>query len=681
MIKAILLFAICAGLTFTAIGANSDALPSGVSGTIAYTLDQNPRGHSTLDTTGEVLRTFPVPVQSPTDLGVSVAVDCNGNLFYTNYLVAEVYKISAEGDLLQTLPLHTGDGASVNIDQMVWDQNRGLFWGVEDATFRIFLIDPTTGLCTFQFTGLVQNAPIRVSDGLAIDPSDGTIWHSPDVSDSIGHFTTSGVYLGSLTPLGPTGSPDRDISGIVVGTGNRMFVGHDGQGRVSVVNKITGQWIQDLVTLPERVQGMSCDPVNFAPDFAIWIKNGLNNTLSAIQVDSGACACTAQQDTCQFPFTQVDMGDLPACGYPTLVNNPAHGLSGIAWLGNCVTGETAPHAAGGDSCNDGVIFLNMPWMPCTNQSLTVTVTAGPNYDRFAGCGGHLYLNAWKDGNLNGTFCDELACAGGTVASEWIIQDRQVTPGSRTITVLDPGVLDMGIYAGVFRVRLTSQPVGRYGFGAVSAACPGMTCGSYGLDVLGEVEDYDIPDFQLAVFLNSFTAQAGDETIALRWVTASENANDHFEILRDGHNIARVSSQGDGATARTYRYSDDGLMNGTVYSYSLVAVDINGHRTELGTVTAAPRVGQGAVSDYALRQNYPNPFNPSTEISFDLEAAGFVSLKIFNLLGEEVATVIRADMSQGRHQAAFDASSLPSGIYLYRLRVNGFTAEKKMLLMK
>jgi hypothetical protein len=249
-------------------------------------------------------------------------------------------------------------------------------------------------------------------------------------------------------------------------------------------------------------------------------------------------------------------------------------------------------------------------------------------------------------------------------------------------VLDPGVFNMGIYAGVFRFRLTSQPVGRFGFGLRdTAACPNATCGTFALDFLGEVEDYNIADFQLAVTLNSFDAAAGDGSVNLRWVTASESANDHFEILRNGQNITHVPSQGSGPVQHSYAYTDAPLNNGTINRYTLVAVDVNGGRTDLQTVSAIPTAASGIITQYELNQNYPNPFNPGTQITYDLKDAGLVRLTIFNVLGEEVAMLINADMPQGRHIVNFDASSLPSGVYLYRLSVNGFVTEKKMLLMK
>jgi hypothetical protein len=315
------------------------------------------------------------------------------------------------------------------------------------------------------------------------------------------------------------------------------------------------------------------------------------------------------------------------------------------------------------------------------ETVMVVVTAGTNFPRYAACGGHLFLNAWKDGNLNGNFCDELVCNGG-VASEWIIQDVQVNPGTYTIPVRDPGVRNLGVYSGVFRFRLTSQPVGRYGFGLRdTVACPNSTCGTFGLDMLGEVEDYDLPDFQLAVTLTSFDVIAGDGSVVLQWVTASESANDHFEIIRDGENVAHIPTQGNGPTRHVYRFKDEHLDNGTTYRYQLIAVDVNGNRDEMGILNATPSPGAGTITEYALLQNYPNPFNPRTSIAFDLVENGFVNLTVYNVVGQEAVTLVHEAMNQGRHSVSLDGTSLSSGVYLYRLSVNGFVAEKKMLLLK
>jgi len=85
--------------------------------------------------------------------------------------------------------------------------------------------------------------------------------------------------------------------------------------------------------------------------------------------------------------------------------------------------------------------------------------------------------------------------------------------------------------------------------------------------------------------------------------------------------------------------------------------------------------------YVLDQNYPNPFNPATNFRFSIPQAGFTTLRIYNLLGQQVAVVIDEYMSPGSYDVRFDASGLSSGIYLYTIRVNDFSASKKMILMK
>jgi hypothetical protein len=87
------------------------------------------------------------------------------------------------------------------------------------------------------------------------------------------------------------------------------------------------------------------------------------------------------------------------------------------------------------------------------------------------------------------------------------------------------------------------------------------------------------------------------------------------------------------------------------------------------------------TDYSLSQNYPNPFNPSTAISYSLSKAGFVTLKVFNILGNEVATLVNEDKAAGQYNVEFDASNLPSGIYFYKIQTGSFSDTKKMILLK
>jgi hypothetical protein len=88
-----------------------------------------------------------------------------------------------------------------------------------------------------------------------------------------------------------------------------------------------------------------------------------------------------------------------------------------------------------------------------------------------------------------------------------------------------------------------------------------------------------------------------------------------------------------------------------------------------------------IKEFRLEQNYPNPFNPSTTISFNLPSRSFVSLKVFDLIGREVATIISEDMQVGNYSRQWNASGFPSGTYFYRLQVGSFAETKKLILLR
>ncbi len=99
------------------------------------------------------------------------------------------------------------------------------------------------------------------------------------------------------------------------------------------------------------------------------------------------------------------------------------------------------------------------------------------------------------------------------------------------------------------------------------------------------------------------------------------------------------------------------------------------------VNAVKREGGEIVTSYSLMQNYPNPFNPTTTIKFSIPKAGFVSLKVYDLTGREVTTLVNANKSAGVYSVSFDAANLASGTYIYTIRTSNFTSSRKMLLLK
>ena len=88
-----------------------------------------------------------------------------------------------------------------------------------------------------------------------------------------------------------------------------------------------------------------------------------------------------------------------------------------------------------------------------------------------------------------------------------------------------------------------------------------------------------------------------------------------------------------------------------------------------------------TSKFSLLQNYPNPFNPLTNISFSLSSGAYVSLKIFDILGKEVATIVSAEMQPGSYTRIWDASSVSSGVYICRLQAGSIAESKKLILLQ
>ena len=87
------------------------------------------------------------------------------------------------------------------------------------------------------------------------------------------------------------------------------------------------------------------------------------------------------------------------------------------------------------------------------------------------------------------------------------------------------------------------------------------------------------------------------------------------------------------------------------------------------------------TQFELSQNYPNPFNPSTTISYSIPVSSFVTLKVFDILGNEIRSLVNEEKSEGNYEVEFNAANLPSGVYFYRLQTANFIETRKMVLMK
>jgi len=190
---------------------------------------------------------------------------------------------------------------------------------------------------------------------------------------------------------------------------------------------------------------------------------------------------------------------------------------------------------------------------------------------------------------------------------------------------------------------------------------------------------------LPIQMASFAANVvRNNQVEVAWRTVSETNNYGFEIYRkrgDAGQWAKVSFvQGHGTTLapQSYTYVDAGLSFGKYY-YQIKQIDLDGKSETFPAMAVTVGVGPDR---FVLAQNYPNPFNPSTVIEFVVPQSGFATMKVYNVLGQEVATLFEGNAETGRiNTALFNASNLPSGLYFYTLRSAGKIETKRMILMK
>jgi hypothetical protein len=183
-----------------------------------------------------------------------------------------------------------------------------------------------------------------------------------------------------------------------------------------------------------------------------------------------------------------------------------------------------------------------------------------------------------------------------------------------------------------------------------------------------------------VELTSFTGKAKKNVVILSWSTATELNNLGFEIERktigEYYTIGFVEGNGSTTEIQNYSYIDAYAERGINY-YRLKQIDFNGSSSYSDEI----EVDNNIPNIYSLEQNFPNPFNPSTKINYSITEKSFVSLKIYDVLGNEVSILVNEEKPAGCYDVEFNATGLPSGIYFYKLKAGQFLETKKMILLK
>ncbi|MBS1551636.1 MAG: T9SS type A sorting domain-containing protein [Bacteroidetes bacterium] len=187
---------------------------------------------------------------------------------------------------------------------------------------------------------------------------------------------------------------------------------------------------------------------------------------------------------------------------------------------------------------------------------------------------------------------------------------------------------------------------------------------------------------LPVEMSLFNFSVNRRDVTLNWTTASETNNSHFDVERSEVNgqwlmIGTVKGNGTTVSSMDYSFKDRDLNTGR-YNYRLKQTDFNGN---FKYYNLNSEVYIGIPGKFDLLQNYPNPFNPSTIISYDLPYDVKLSLKIYDMSGKSVSTIVNEFQTAGYYSINFNGSNLASGMYIYNLKANGINLSKKMLLLK
>jgi len=253
-----------------------------------------------------------------------------------------------------------------------------------------------------------------------------------------------------------------------------------------------------------------------------------------------------------------------------------------------------------------------------------------------------------------------------------------------ITSTDIGVLELGTTSVGFSLQLNGKGpnYSDYSWGGPITATPGIANTNQ----------------ELPVELTSFSALVVGSSVKLNWQTATEVNNYGFEIqkkspsptpsLREGaldwEKIGFVAGSGNSNSQKSYSFTDDLTLNlnhTLKAQYRLKQIDNDG-QFEYSKVV---EVSSMKLDGFSLEQNYPNPFNPNTTIKFNLPEAGYVKLTLYNILGQEIRTLLNENKEAGLHTLSFDATGLNSGTYIYKIESssNGKTQiqTRKMTLLK
>lgn len=522
------------------------------------------------------------------------------------------------------------------------------------------------------------------------------------------------------------------------GTGNVFgFDGTTDQTTISGFRTSTGKETNSVNGDPQFASTTTLVPVSTGTGVIYGMNMG-NGTTTGISVDfNGATRSSSNPDMGAYEFTSAL--DLTGASNTTL---PGGTYSGLTWTGNTLT-------CSGNMTVDGTLTLSNGVINMGANTLTIGTSAS-NPGGLTRTGGSVIgtIKRWFNTSTttNSVFPLDYGDGSNYVGALISFTGAPTTGGSLTATFHTSGAGTLsdnggsgsinvgGIFPGVNFINLAqqywtitagdglagytydvtfiannmnvsstaylytgvvkrdngSQPWGWNQSNHVNTTSPGAvpTLGGTGFTSFSDFGVSGNMDNLLPVELGTFTANIDKRHVTLNWTTVTETNNTGYDIERKASEsqswskISFVEGHGTTTLPQSYRYEDRNLASGK-YNYRLKQIDNNGNYHYIPLTTL---VEIGVPTKYDMSQNYPNPFNPSTKINFDLPFDSKVTIRLFDITGREVATILNQTVLAGYQTVQFNASSLASGTYFYNIMAEGnngnkFVNTKKMVLVK
>ncbi|MDH3268072.1 MAG: T9SS type A sorting domain-containing protein [Ignavibacteria bacterium] len=632
-----------------------------------------------------------------------------GGLYYGTQNNNTLVTIDLTTGVFANVATITGVTAGQTITGVAYDEtNNIMYLGSTDiTTSQIFTLDITTGVAS-----LVGSVGQPGLIGLAVNCT-GQIYSLDLVQDNLWSIDPS---TGVGTAIGPLGidinfcqDPDFDAA-----TGQLWFAAYAGTGQLGTVDLTTGAFtlvaalpseycsfaVQETCGPPCPVgQATDPTPANGATNIplngntAMWT-NGAGATSIEVFFDGASVYSGA-------PITSLSLAGVEPFNYSTTYTWRVDGSDGTCttfgttWtfttlddpnIVNLFCDDFEAGIGGWTITNNGGtcdwIVFNPPYpniytLPATSSGGVLSADADEcgsgttvlsTATLTSAIDATLYQTVWLefDNDWNAIDVDDFCYVDVSTDGGTTWQNVLTFDGTDVRNTHENWDMTSLVALSNFNIRFVSVQPGWDWWWAVDNIC------IYGSD-------------PIPVELTSFTANASEGLVELSWITATETNNSGFEVQRSAGGefeaIAFVEGHGTTTETQAYTFADRNVNVGS-YSYRLKQVDFDG-TFEYSSVIEAD---VPAPATFALDQNYPNPFNPSTQIAFRLAVDSKVSLKVFDILGQEVITLVNTNLVAGAHTVNFDASALNSGVYLYRIEATGidganFMDVKKMILTK